>query len=59
MYQHGNRRSQSQAASTVYTPIYKRDMRSRIAGLLHPVKYLRANNATKIVDFIMSVPETS
>ena len=59
MYQSGNRRHQPHSASTVFTLIYKRDMRSRIAGILHSVRYPRANNATKIVDFIMSTPETS
>ena len=54
-----NRRRQTPSASTVYTLIYKREMRSRIAGLLHPVRYPLENNVKRIIYLIMSIPETS
>ena len=54
-----SKRQNQLSASTVYTPIYKRDMRSLISGLFWQISKLREGNVNHIVNFIMSRHEAT
>ena len=47
------------SASTVYTPIYKRDMRSLISGFFYQITKLRERNVNHMVNFITSRAEAT